>query len=94
MDSTTKPDTQAKKPNCYDCAHRREIPGDAHTRCNNHKANVKGSLLGIRNGWFMWPLNFDPTWLEACNGFSTSEEDRKAETKRLDPLVELFSMLR
>lgn len=30
---------------------------------------VKGNPHGISNGWFMHPLNFDPVWLESCNGF-------------------------
>ena len=30
---------------------------------------VVGSPHGIRKGWFSWPLNFDPVWLEKCNGF-------------------------
>jgi hypothetical protein len=24
---------------------------------------------GINKGWFMWPINFDPVWLESCTGF-------------------------
>jgi hypothetical protein len=24
---------------------------------------------GIRMGWFIWPVNFDPTWLTSCNCF-------------------------
>lgn len=28
----------------------------------------------VRSGWFMWPLNFDPIWLESCNGFTKKEE--------------------
>jgi hypothetical protein len=31
--------------------------------------NIKGNAHGVRRGWFMWPANFDPTWLESCNGF-------------------------
>ena len=33
---------------------------------------VKGSTHGIKNGWFFWPLNFDPVWLERCDGFTPS----------------------
>ena len=33
------------------------------------KLNIKGNLTGIRGGWFYWPVNFDPTWLENCEGF-------------------------
>ncbi len=30
---------------------------------------VSGNAHGIRQGWFNWPYNYDPTWLESCNGF-------------------------
>ena len=30
---------------------------------------IKGSAHGIQMGWFNWPYNFDPMWLEACSGF-------------------------
>ncbi len=32
--------------------------------------NVVGHQRGIDGGWFIWPVNFDPTWLESCDGFS------------------------
>lgn len=79
--------------NCYDCVHRLEVPGSAHTRRNNHEAKVSGHPHGIKNGWFLWPVNFDPNWLESCDGFSDKPEDKKPR-KELDPLVELFAMLR
>jgi hypothetical protein len=62
------------KPNCYECIHRRKVPGDAHSQCcHPHTANLKvvGNPVGIQNGWFMWPFNFDPTWLRECNGFES-----------------------
>jgi hypothetical protein len=31
---------------------------------------IKGNAHGIRRGWFMWPANFDPVWLDSCNGFT------------------------
>jgi hypothetical protein len=76
------------KPNCYECKHRGNVPGDAHSCCeypgndtglfsffseenlkNKIKLNVKGHPQGVRMGWFLWPVNFDPTWLISCNGF-------------------------
>jgi len=39
--------------------------------------HVKGSEHGIRKGWFNHPFNFDPTWLEECDGF----EEMKAEAR-------------
>ena len=32
--------------------------------------HIKGSQWGIDHGWFNWPFNFDPTWLEECGGFT------------------------
>jgi len=81
------------KNKCYDCVHRLTIPGDAHTRCNNHDANVTGNKCGIEKGWFMWPLNFDPVWLEECDGFSDDPNEKKGKVK-LDPLVELMAILK
>jgi len=34
-----------------------------------NQLGVTGDKHGIRMGWFMWPLNYDPTWLLSCNGF-------------------------
>lgn len=62
------------KPNCYKCEHRGTIPGDAHSCCTNLKALVIGNNHGIANGWFIWPFNFDPTWLVSCTGYETKEE--------------------
>lgn len=31
--------------------------------------SVKGARHGIANGWFFWPVNFDPAWLEECTGY-------------------------
>ena len=36
--------------------------------------NVTGELYGMRNGWFMWPIDFDPTWLRSCDGFVAKEK--------------------
>ena len=35
--------------------------------------SVTGNEHGIRNGWFAWPFNFDPVWLDACDGFKEKE---------------------
>lgn len=44
------------------------------------RLNVLGDQHGIKNGWFLWPLNFDPTWLITCDGFKKKGGD-KNETK-------------
>ena len=30
---------------------------------------VRCDAHGLQRGWFSWPLDFDPAWLLACNGF-------------------------
>jgi hypothetical protein len=31
--------------------------------------HIQGNAHGIRHGWFCWPANFDPIWLDNCDGF-------------------------
>ena len=50
------------------------MPGDCHIACANTKAHVEGDSYGRRSGWFNWPRNFDPTWLESCDGFKKVEK--------------------
>lgn len=87
------------KPNCYECKHRGNLPGSAHSCCEHPSIQKSGTAMdeilavlssvqrvppmgikpsvlgiraaehGIRKGWFNWPYNFDPVWLEACDGF-------------------------
>ena len=55
---------------CFSCIHRRTIPGDAHTQCANPDAGMTGNTHGIRNGWFAYPFNFDPTWkTKLCDNY-------------------------
>src|SRR5512137_554660 len=39
------------------------------------KLNIVGHPHGIRRGWFNWPWNFDPVWLESCDGFKKKREE-------------------
>ena len=96
-----------EKPNCYKCVHRMSLSGSAHSRCNKFDAKVEydfhlyllserqfiGDEHGIRQGWFRWPLNFDPVWLVSCDGFSKNPDDKKPKRK-IDPLSEILSILR
>jgi len=43
------------------------------TSDNAKKLNIKADAHGIDNGWFLWPVNFDPVWLESCDGFKQKE---------------------
>ena len=31
--------------------------------------NIRANPHGVKKGWFSWPVNFDPVWLENCDGF-------------------------
>lgn len=31
---------------------------------------IKANPHGLRKGWFQYPFNFDPVWLENCNGYT------------------------
>ena len=70
----------SERPNCYDCKHRGEVPGSAHSRCKHplafeagaDKLNVSGNSIGIRRGWFNWPFDYDSNFLLSCDGFDKS----------------------
>ena len=70
------------KYNCYKCKHKGTVVGSAHSSCNYpgtssrfmdfgsmKNIEIKGDPHGIKMGWFIWPINFDPVWLTNCNGF-------------------------
>ena len=38
------------------------------------KLNIAADPHGVRMGWFNWPFNFDPTWLQSCDGFETKKQ--------------------
>ena len=42
---------------------------DEGNKNNWKKLEIQGHDTGLRGGWFMWPVNFDPVWLISCNGF-------------------------
>lgn len=97
-------ETKKKKPDCYKCQYRGDVPGSCHSSCKHPEAQkgkaevgsigeflaifasvgrvppvvldklgIVGNPLGIRKGWFNWPYNFDPTWLEQCKGFTAKQ---------------------
>ncbi len=60
--------------NCYNCVHRKTIPGDCHTRCAKPDPDMTGDDHGIKNGWFCYPINFDPIWkTKDCVNFKNKD---------------------
>lgn len=43
---------------------------------DNRALAITANPHGVKNGWFSWPFNFDPVWLESCSGFERLH-DRK-----------------
>jgi hypothetical protein len=31
--------------------------------------NIQAHSHGVKSGWFNWPWNFDPAWLQNCDGY-------------------------
>ena len=57
---------------CYSCESRREVPGDAHIECADPDREMTGNPHGIRMGWFMYPLLFDPVWkTKLCDNYNS-----------------------
>lgn len=38
--------------------------------------NIRANSHGVSSGWFTHPLNFDPVWLENCDGFEEIENNK------------------
>ena len=58
--------------NCYQCKNSREVPGKSHIKCIKPYADMTGNQHGIKKGWFMYPILFDPVWATTkCPNFET-----------------------
>ena len=65
---------RTKHNECYQCQFMKTIPGDAHIQCTKPDMEMEGHSHGIKNGWFLYPFNFDPTWkLEDCRNFQQKD---------------------
>ena len=61
------------KNNCFECLGKESIPGNCHIMCVTPDPDMRGDEHGIREGWFMYPLVFDPTWMtRKCKNFKSA----------------------
>lgn len=61
---------------CYYCDHMRKVLGDAHIQCAKPDKEMAGDEHGKKNGWFHYPVLFDPTWkLTKCRNFAEGTEE-------------------
>ena len=59
---------------CSTCKHKRSIPGDCHISCVKPDPDMEGNLNGIKNGWFIYPVNFDPIWgIKDCANYEEKQ---------------------
>ncbi len=61
---------------CWSCVHKRENTWTHHIACAKPSVDVlrNGSAHGKKNGWFFYPLLFDPVWKESlCPHYETTE---------------------
>jgi hypothetical protein len=85
---------------CEGCAYRGNIPGDSHVKCEVRwtdeelaKIVSRANPHGIRSGWFLFPLNYDPTWGgNECP--HRSEVRDKSNLAPNDPLAGILSLLK
>jgi len=64
------------KTNCHNCHFKRNIPGDTHIACIKPDEQMTGDQYGIKNGWFIYPFNFDPVWrTKECINFIDIDEE-------------------
>lgn len=70
----TEENKKKMREECYDCEHKREVPGNYHIQCVKPDAKMRGSKHGIKEGWFMYPLLFDPVWKEKlCSNYEPTD---------------------
>lgn len=68
---------------CRSCKHARSVMGSSHhLECMQPDLKVTGSPRGIRKGWFIYPVDFDPIWMttECSNYENNVQEDSVRDT--------------
>lgn len=55
---------------CWSCKHKRSLDWNTHIRCSKPDRWMTGSRHGIVNGWFTYPIEFDPVWkTKLCSNY-------------------------
>lgn len=49
------------------------LGGFAELKTKGGLPMIVGNEHGRKSGWFNWPLDFDPTWLEVCHLFEAND---------------------
>lgn len=85
-----------EKKSCYNCVYKGSVAGSAHISCGYNftkagKPFPEGDEHGVKNGWYIFPVCYDPVWMiDKCEGFSTEVEPEM----RINPLASLILLSR
>jgi len=61
---------RTKMNECFRCQNMGRVLGNSHIKCDKPDPEMTGVPHGVKNGWFFYPLLFDPVWKEkTCNNF-------------------------
>ncbi len=60
---------------CHQCKNMENVPGNCHIKCNKPDPDMTGDDWGKQNGWFIYPILFDPIWAtKECVNFDEVEK--------------------
>lgn len=77
--------------NCHTCKYARAVPGNCHIACANPDPSVRGDPHGVRNGWFIYPWLFDPSWMVTeCRHYLPKGHEFPQTAEDAQPVVELI----
>lgn len=55
---------------CNTCTNAAEVPNNCHIRCDKPDPDMTGDKYGMSQGWFIYPMLFDPVWkTKFCNNY-------------------------
>jgi hypothetical protein len=88
---------------CSVCVYKRSVPGNAHIQCaydwlkalKHGKVNMipLGNGYGIGQGWYMFPVLYDPIWqVVKCQAFSTVHDDNFSLDGKNDAIVSMMAV--
>jgi len=83
---------------CYKCGYKGKNPGSEHIRCKynwskSELSQPKGNPHGIKHGWWIFPIIFDPTWMiDNCPAFAI-ESLKEMIIEKYDPFLEVTAIL-
>ena len=91
------------KARCSICVYRRTIPGNAHIQCafdwlkalEHGRVNILplGNSYGIGQGWYMFPVLYDPLWqVVKCQAFGTVMDTSMSLDGKNDAIVSMMAV--